>query len=297
MHPDTAATKTTASATPSRSVRRDRAAAWATILADYRRYQIAAGHSPATRKLRMTYARMLADEVGKHPHRVRTDDLVRFMANRTGLKPASRGVVLSCMRNLFAWMQTTGRRHDNPAVALPKVRVPAGVPRPCPERAVAAGLSVADQRTRLMIELAAFAGLRCAEIAAVHSSQLTYTADGPALTVTGKGGKTRTVPVSDELAAAIAARPGWTFPAPYSDTHIQPTTVGRLVARSLPEGWTAHTLRHRFASVAYRAERDLRAVQQLLGHNSIATTELYTAVPDDARRRAASATHTVGGFA
>lgn len=50
---------------------------------------------------------------------------------------------------------------------------------------------------------------------------------------------------------------------------------------------TTHTLRHRFASAAYRADRDIRAVQELLGHASVATTQIYTAVPDDAVRRAA----------
>ena len=112
---------------------------------------------------------------------------------------------------------------------------------------------------------------------------------GYALTVTGKGGKTRTVPISDSLAAAIEARgSGWTFPG-LTDGHLGAERVGQLVARALPAGWTCHTLRHRFASAAYRAERDIRAVQELLGHASVATTQIYTAVPDDAKRRAALA--------
>jgi site-specific recombinase XerD len=57
--------------------------------------------------------------------------------------------------------------------------------------------------------------------------------------------------------------------------------VGQLVVRALLDGWTMHTLRHRFSSRAYRGTRNLRAVQVLLGHASIATTERYCAVDDD----------------
>ena len=65
--------------------------------------------------------------------------------------------------------------------------------------------------------------------------------------------------------------------------------VGKIVSRLLPDGWTTHTLRHRFASAAYRADRDIRAVQDLLGHADVRTTQIYTAIPDHARRRACSA--------
>jgi integrase/recombinase XerC len=70
------------------------------------------------------------------------------------------------------------------------------------------------------------------------------------------------------------------------DGHLTPQHVGKLMARALPDHWTAHTLRHRFATRAYRGSRNLRAVQVLLGHSSVATTERYTAVEDDEIRAA-----------
>jgi integrase/recombinase XerC len=116
--------------------------------------------------------------------------------------------------------------------------------------------------------------------------------------VHGKGGKQRIVPISDDLAEAIRQgaaghTPGssshcWLFPDGCGG-HLSPQWVGELVKQALPDGYTMHSLRHRFASRAYRGTRNLRAVQTLLGHASIATTERYTAVDDDEARAAAMA--------
>jgi integrase/recombinase XerC len=81
---------------------------------------------------------------------------------------------------------------------------------------------------------------------------------------------------------------GWLFPTA-SDGHLSVHYVGELVDAVLPDGWSMHTLRHRFASRAYRGTRNLRAVQMLLGHESIATTERYTAVDDNEMRAAMTA--------
>ena len=62
--------------------------------------------------------------------------------------------------------------------------------------------------------------------------------------------------------------------------------VGKLMSRALMAGWSAHSLRHRFAGLAYSVERDIRAVQELLGHASVRTTQIYTPVPSGALRTA-----------
>jgi site-specific recombinase XerD len=118
---------------------------------------------------------------------------------------------------------------------------------------------------------------------------------GAQLVVHGKGDKERIVPISESLAEAIsrgaaghtpgAPADGWLFPN-YNGGHLTAYHVGALVVRVLPGHWTMHTLRHRAASRAYRGTRNLRAVQQLLGHASVGTTEFYCAV-DDSEIRAA----------
>jgi integrase/recombinase XerC len=178
---------------------------------------------------------------------------------------------------------------------LPSVRIPPATARPVPDEAWRQALSTADVRVTLMLRLAAEAGLRRAEVAQVHTSDVIDSLSGPQLVVHGKGGKTRVVPISDSLAAVLRLgapghtpgmlTPGWLFPTGLCG-HLTAQHVGVLVARELPGLWTMHKLRHRFATRAYRGSRNLRAVQTLLGHASVATTERYTAV-DDAEIRAA----------
>jgi integrase len=109
----------------------------------------------------------------------------------------------------------------------------------------------------------------------------------PRLVVHGKGGKERIVPISDHLAYIIRGLDGWLFPNG-AGGHLTADRVGRPIARALPGDWTAHTLRHRYATRAFRDSRNLRAVQTLLGHSSLITTECYIAIEDDEVRAAAA---------
>lgn len=105
--------------------------------------------------------------------------------------------------------------------------------------------------------------------------------DGAQLLVDGKGGKKRVVPITDSLADAIRQgaaghtpgmpATGWLFPRWPEGGHLTPKHLGNVFAAALPGDWTMHTLRHRYASRAYRGIPNLRAVQVLLGHASIAT--------------------------
>ena len=96
----------------------------------------------------------------------------------------------------------------------------------------------------------------------------------------------RVIPCGSAIADEIRARPsGWVFPGVVG-WHLSADRVGVLMSRALPPGWTAHTLRHRFATRAYAGSRDLLSVQALLGHSSPTTTRDYVQLPDDALRAA-----------
>ena len=133
-----------------------------------------------------------------------------------------------------------------------------------------------------MILLASRLGLRRAEIAQLHTNDLRPGLDGWHLRILGKGRKERVLPVVGELRALLeAVPPGYVFPGDYGG-HLSPQRVGNLLSRALGPGWTGHTLRHRFATVAYSADRDLYAVQALLGHSTPETTRVYVQLPTTA---------------
>lgn len=162
------------------------------------------------------------------------------------------------------------------------------MPRPAPEAAYSAALGAADARARVILRLAGEAGLRRAEIAAVERRDLLDDLCGTSLLIHGKGEKERIVPLSDSLAREVRryiGRRRWLLPSP-SGGHLTPRHVGKIATRLLPESWTLHTLRHRFATRTHAGTRDLIVVQRLLGHASVATTQRYVATSDEAMRRA-----------
>lgn len=272
--------------------------AWGSLIDEYVAWMVAIGRSPLTIKTRRTQLALIARELGGNPTRITHDELIAWFARHPDWKPETRRSNRAAVVGFFDWAYKFGRLVTNPAADMPRMPVGEALPRPVPDLAWQEALSRADSRVKLMMRLAAEAGMRRAEVARVHTRDLIDGLGGAQLVVHGKGGKKRMVPLSANLAAAVAAgarghspnRPaaGWLFPAA-TGGHIAPVQVGRLVADVLPDGYTMHKLRHRFASRAYRGTRNLRAVQTLLGHASIATTERYTAVDDDEVRAAAMA--------
>jgi len=251
------------------------------------------GHrSLAVRKCHLDQLRRMYP--GTPPAGLTADDLARFVG-QPGLAPESRKSRRASVRGMFGWMAEAGLVDHSAARTLRPVRIPQSKPRPAPDDVLNAALARAGERERLMLLLGAYAGLRCCEIAQVHTEDVI----GDTLRVTGKGGKEREIPLHPVLAAELAKiPPGWVFPgridfdmpgrgrggAPYIG-HLSAQHISDLLRDLLPAGWTAHKLRHRFASLAYaNGGRDLLAVQALLGHSKPETTARYCAVPDGALR-------------
>jgi len=223
---------------------------------------------------------------------VTEDQLLEWVGGETWRRETRRSVYAS-LRSFWSWAVGSGRCDLSPANALPSVKPEPPLPRPIPEPFYLRALSVAGTRDRLILQLAAHAGLRRAEIARVHRRDLIEDLAGFSLIVHGKGGKDRMVPLPTWLAwtierALVEAGGDWLFPGAV-DGHLSPQRVGIIASRLLPDGWTLHTLRHRFASKAFARDRDLISVSQLLGHASVATTQRYVRPPDDALRRAVEA--------
>ena len=272
---------------------------WGNAVSDYVRYLRAADQSPDTIYLRGYQLRTLSQAFrGRSPWELTTDDLAGFLASLQTANSTKRSMLVA-IRGFYRYGHNTGKivGNVNPAAPLKSIEATKGVPRPAPIEDVQSAVQRADERTRLMIYLGVYAGLRRAEIAAVSTRDLVRERDGFSLRVVGKGRKTRVVPIPDRLAALIQLSPeGWLFPSWHRgqigsdgsrfDQHLSPIRVGELVRAALPKGVTCHMLRHRFATNSFARERDLIAVSELLGHSSVATTQNYVAAPDDAKRRA-----------
>lgn len=256
---------------------------WAETMTGYMQAMQAGGRSSGTMRLHRHYLMMLAAMYAR-PFTVTTSQLVVFMA-RESWAPETRKSARTVVCGFYRWGHGMGYIDENPALRLPTVRVPSGVPRPTPEHLVRQ-LIHRDDRLGFMGALAAYGGLRAGEIARVHGHDL----DGDCLIVKGKGGKVREVPI---VALPLLTRlegvgDAWAFPNGYGG-HLSPGHVSRLLSEAMPPGWTAHTLRHRMATTAYAGTRDLLAVGAVLGHSRPETTQRYVRMPDDALRAAVTA--------
>lgn len=248
----------------------------------------AAGLSAQTiksRRYKMVHLAALLMPSG--PKDVTTEQIVQAFA-RQQWKPETRKAYRNTISSFFRWLHKSGRRSDDPSLDVPRVKKPHAHPRPCPDRYIAAAMEKATSSERLMIRLGAECGLRRGEIARVHSDDVVADNAGRSLIVRGKGDKQRIVPLPDDLAGIIMDARGYLFPGRFGG-HVEESYIGDHISRLLPDGYAAHTLRHRFATTAYAATHDLFVVAELLGHESVETTEHYVAMPDGRLREATAA--------
>ena len=257
-----------------------------------------------------TYARdllVLGQLSGARPSAaLKAADIRSFAArlHQKGLKPRSIARALSAWRSFFNWACRRQGFTLNPAAGIRAPKAARGLPKALSVDhagmlldAVAANPDDAQElRDRAMFELFYSSGLRLAELIG-----LDHTPDAASIgwiddragevTVTGKGGKTRSVPVGRRALTALAAwcaargqllrddpRPLFLSPRGkrVSATLVQ-TRLKRWAQKSgMPAHVHPHVLRHSFASHMLQSSGDLRAVQELLGHANISTTQIYT---------------------
>jgi integrase/recombinase XerC len=218
------------------------------------------------------------------PLAVTLTDLTAMLSNRAWGASARRSARM-VWRGFYKWCHGNGLMDTWIAQYLPPITMPQRVPRPADELTCARAVRDPDERMRLMAMLGRWCGLRAGEIAQVHRHD--YDAHNRVLLVHGKGSKERLVPVErDELHDLLMRVKGWAFPSQRSTTHLTAHYVSKLLSEALGQ-YTAHNLRHSYATTALEGTSDLMAVRDLLGHASVATTQIYTQT-SVARLRAAA---------
>lgn len=266
--------------------------AWLPLVNGYLAF-LAAGDMPlTTRNTRRSHLALIARSLRCTPAEVTEEMLVNWFGRQTHWATETRRSYRTTLRQFYRWAFRQKLVAEDLGYGLPRVKARKPMPRPTPELVRDEAFAHADDRLVLMLAMAEH-GMRRAEVAVASTTDLIV--DGPSLLVHGKGNKRRVIPITEKLATMIAAgAAGHTPGAPSTghlfpgrdNGHLSPRWVGTLCANAMPGIWTMHSLRHRTATRAYKATHDIVAVQQLLGHDSIATTQMYTLVEEDKVRLA-----------
>lgn len=251
-------------------------------------FQYAQSLSPRTVDERAATIMRCATELRTDPEALRVDQLASWLAN-DDWTPSTRWTYHRSLCSWFQWLQVHEYRLDNPMLKLGKMRRPKSIPRPITDRQLQRLLGTRVHcRTRAMVLLAAFQGLRTFEIAKLKGEDLDLV--GRTLRVAGKGGVTAVLPLHHRVAAHASRMPEKGFWFPGEDRGHQrresiSSTIGEAMKRAEVPG-SAHQLRHWFGTALMRAGVDLRTVQTLLRHQHLNSTEIYTMVADEGRAAA-----------
>jgi integrase/recombinase XerC len=258
------------------------------------------GLSPRTRSAYRRDLALFSEELKRleieDPGKVDEHQVRQLVArlHRRGLGPRSLQRLLSALRSFYRWMMREGFAEHNPATAVKAPKSPAKLPATLDSDAVTRLLDIkADSplaiRDKAIMELFYSSGLRLSELASLRWDQIDPTSG--LITVTGKGNKTRVVPVGSYAAKALTAwRKARGNFAGFDEPHIFVSNRGSPIStrtiqsrirywakkQGLPQQVYPHLLRHSFASHMLESSGDLRAVQELLGHADISTTQVYT---------------------
>jgi integrase/recombinase XerD len=257
------------------------------------------------------FAQWLAEHGGRGLDQTRESDLLAYASARhASTRATSANRRLAVFRRYFRWALREGRITDDPTLRLDPAKQPARVPKTLSEAQVEALLAAPDVATplglrdRAMLELMYASGLRVSELVGLKSVHVGL--NDNALHVTGKGSKERLVPFGeearvwlvrylDEARASILGKREGSSRVAASDALFVTARASRsghamtrqafwlVVKRHARQAGinvplSPHTLRHAFATHLLNHGADLRAVQMLLGHADISTTQIYTHV-------------------
>lgn len=259
----------------------------------------------------------------RFPQALTRRDIRGFLAQlgQAGAAPTTQSRKMSAVRSLFAWLERQGLIRENPADDIRNPKTPRHLPavltvreaaalvespRAMPESSPPAAKPAAVESTAApadpftgardaaLLELLYGAGLRCAEALGLTLKDLG--SDGTVI-VTGKGDRERRVPIGAtalaRLRAYLALRPKKGAPQVFLQRNGKPLgdrAVRRLIkkylrAEGLPTQASPHSLRHSFATHLLEAGLDLRSLQELLGHQHLSTTQVYTHLDSAALKR------------
>ncbi|QPQ55961.1 tyrosine recombinase [Allosphingosinicella flava] len=263
--------------------------------------EMLAAEAGAARNTLLAYARDLhgaSELLGGRLAVATSGDVSKLGGEWMALKRATVARKAAALRRFYGFLLDEGYRKDDPSAALPRPASERPLPKILDHRSVDALFAELERRKReeessgtirmiALVELLYGSGLRATELVSLPRNAVQP--DKPFLILKGKGGRERLVPLSDRARAAVAEWSAfvprdslWLFPS--GKSHLSRVRLYQLLkdlaaaAGIPPDRVSPHVLRHAFATHLLEGGADLRALQMLLGHADIATTQIYTHV-------------------
>ncbi|MFW0791504.1 tyrosine-type recombinase/integrase [Gordonia sp. CPCC 205333] len=260
-------------------------------LSDWEVWQHAKRLSPITITERIRVLRRFHIETGVQPAHADAIDIVRWIAGHDEWSDSTAATYTSYLAAWYNWLQIDDRRADNPMIKVGTPKVPEREPRPIADADVPRllatrmwGINARNDFTR--------AARRTTRTRDSEDPHRRLDLGAGLLWVTGKGRKPKSIPLHPILAEIAAQMPptGWWFPMRgHPGEHVHRKSVSEVISRTMRRAGvkgTPHALRHWYATSLLDDGNDLRVVQELMRHRSIASTQICTKVSDRTQRKA-----------
>ena len=253
------------------------------IISDYSDYlRIERAMSPNTVASYVSDLREFFDIVPLPPAEVASNDIVAYLAKRKDISKRSQARLLSAMNSFFRWLIVEGERKDNPVDAVDSPKLGRYLPEVLSEDEVSAIMDSVDlstwtgKRDRAILEVLYGCGLRVSEAVGLKISFVYL--DEHFVRVVGKGNKERVVPLGNMVFLNKSGKS-------LSRISMFNMVKKQAMLAGIHKEISPHTFRHSFATHLIEHGADLRVVQEMLGHESILTTEIYTHIDSSTWQR------------
>jgi integrase/recombinase XerC len=215
-------------------------------------------------------------------------DFFSYLAEKQDYKPKTLHRMISTLSSFYKYLYVQGAVVADPMLGVERPRIKNQELKYLKHSQVIRLINtIENDRDRLIVRLIYATGVRVSELCAINVEDIDF--EEQTIRVKGKGDKIRTVFIDEETLEEINRIIGNTIEGPLfpgqQGNHISPRTVQHLFKQYAPSGITPHKIRHSYASELYRRSKNLRVVQENLGHSSIKTTEIYLHTDIDERKR------------
>lgn len=215
-------------------------------------------------------------------------DFFSYLAERRDYRPRTLHRMISTLSSFYRYLYVQGAVAVDPMIGVERPRIKNQELKYLKHSQVIRLINtIENERDRLIVRLIYATGVRVSELCSISIEDIDF--EDHTIRVRGKGGKIRTVFIDDETLEEVGRFIGNKIAGPLfpgqQGKHLSPRTVQHIFRQYAPLGITPHKIRHSYASELYRRSKNLRVVQENLGHSSIKTTEIYLHTDIDERKR------------